>query len=303
MDDRPEEPRHDPVPVALRIGVAAAVAVMILLGAIRWLNTSSVFPNWIAQGGDAIEIAASRDDVREVRVPTPDGLELYGWVQGRERALRRVIRFGGNAECIGPGADRCADHAEALGAQFLIVDYRGYGQSPGRPSETGLYQDARGAYRFAVDELGWRPEEIVLWGRSLGAAVAIKLAHELHGDGRGEFPAGGAPPRALILEAPFSSIPDMAQSAMGHLLIPHWLVYNLFDNTARAGDIDVPVFQFHGDADDVVPFTQGESLHEVFAGPKRFHAVEGAAHNDVWIDQARGDELHRQIDAFLEAHP
>lgn len=296
------EPEHGAMPPALRVTVYAVVLAAVLLAAIRWLNHNSVFPPVAMDHSVGPRLAAERNDVREISIPTSDELELYGWVQGPDSARHKVILFGGNAEYTGPGADLTATNAGALDAQFLRFDYRGYANSPGRPSEIGLYRDARAAYRYAVDELGWDPGGVVLWGRSLGCAPAVKLAHELSADElHGELHPG-APPLALILESPFLSIQKMAAETMGFLGKPEWLVYSLFDNASRAPGVECPVFVMHGTRDSIIPFRQSEELYKKFDAPSEFMKLNGADHNDTWHDIERATQIRLRIAKFIEAY-
>ena len=152
-----------------------------------------------------------------------------------------------------------------------------------------------------MDRLGWDPAGIILWGRSLGGAPAIKLAYDLLSDDRPSGLAGGAAPRALILEAPFTNIHDMAQVAMPALGKPEWLVYELYDNLARAPKLSIPVFHYQGSADEIIPFDQGESLFAALPGPKEHLTLDGVGHLNIWNDDTRASMIRHRMDAFLRA--
>ena len=290
------------VPAQLHILLLLALMVAALLVMFRFLNRVAVFPPTVKDTAVGPREAAERDNVREVRIPTEDGLALYGWVQGRDAAPRKIIMFGGNAEYTGPSAQMYADRCAALDCQFLIFDYRGFANSPGQPDEHGLYRDARGAYRFAITELGWKPAQVILWGRSLGGAVAIRLAHELQAETRRETLKDGAPAAALLLEAPFLSIGAMGRHYYPWLIKPEWFAYTIMDNGKLATELKLPVFHLHGDKDEIIPFEQGETLHAALAGPKQFLRLEGVMHNNVWQDEARTKRIDRAMDEFLRKH-
>jgi len=284
-----------PVPLSLRATLYGVIVVALMLAAIRYLNAASLYPGVATDAGVGPAKAATRDDVREISFQADDGTQLYGWVQGSDAAPCKIIQFMGNAEQVGPSAAMYAESCAVIDAQFLLFDYRGFGNSDGRPSERGLYSDARGAWQFATTELGWKPTQIVIWGRSLGGGPATKLAHEL-------VQAGSAP-RALILEAPFTSVHDMAQIAMPHLGKPEWLIYELYDNLGRAPGLNLPVFHFHGTADEIIPYEQGERLHKALPGRKEFLRLAGVGHNDIWNDKARAALVRARIRQFIEAQP
>lgn len=287
-----DEPVKQPVPPALRISLTGVLLVTLLLLGVRYMNAANLYPGVVngAEAGPAL--ARERNDVREVEFTTADGVKLYGWVQGDDAAPRKIIQFMGNGEQVGPAAELYAASCKALNAQFLLFDYRGFGASEGKPSEPGLYADARAAHAFAVDQLKWRPESIILWGRSLGGGPAIKLAAELAEN----------PPAALILEAPFTSVRDMASLRLSHLGKPEWLVYDLYDNLSRAPGLKLPVFHFHGDADEIIPYAQGEQLFAALPGPKQHLALSGAGHNDIWSNETRAALIRARINEFLGAH-
>jgi fermentation-respiration switch protein FrsA (DUF1100 family) len=286
----PKPPRERP-PLPLRVAFSATMLTTLLLVCVRVLNAVSVYPPLEKDRSLAPALAAGRDDVREVRFVTADGVSLYGWVLGPDARPRKIIAFTGNGDYVGSIAGLYAEHAQALDAQFLLFDYRGYANSEGRPSEAGLYADARAAYDFATQELQWPPARISLWGRSLGGGPAIKLAHELVGK--------GTPPAALVLEAPFTSIADMARVAMPMLGKPEWLIYESYDNIGRVPALTMPVFHCQGTADEVIPYEQGERLYAALPRPKEHVSLEGAGHLDIWDNAARAAMIRARSDAFL----
>jgi len=153
-----------------------------------------------------------------------------------------------------------------IGSSVLIFDYPGYGHSGGRPSEGGFYEAAQAAYDWLVQVQGLAAPQILLYGRSLGSAVAVELAsHNGY--------------RALILVSPPTSLPDVAQREVP--FVPtRWLMRNRFDSLSRIGRCRPPVFIIHGTCDRLVPFAQGEKLFAAASAPKQFLAVEGAHHGN-----------------------
>ena len=188
-----------------------------------------------------------------------------------------VIYFPGNAGCRRDRIGDCCDFTQ-LGCDVLLFDYRGYGDNGGSPGEELLAADARRVWIFATQDLHFPPERIVLFGESMGGAVATRLA--------AEFSLAGDPPAALILNSTFSSLPDVA--AWHYPVFPfRFLLIDRFPSIERIPHVTCPILQFHGTADDIVPFEYGRRLFD--AGPKisatgvasRFLAIEGGRHNFI----------------------
>lgn len=202
-----------------------------------------------------------------------DGARLHGWFipAAGDESSDTLLWFHGNAGNIGDRADNLLLLSRRLSVNVLIFDYRGYGNSNGKPSERGLYADGEAAlaYLRARDDVDMT--RLTLFGRSLGCAVAVELATR-------------HPVKAVILESPFTSIDAMARRMRGRLtsLIPtSWLVRSKFDSLSKIGNINSPLMLLHGDRDDIVPI---EMAHELFAAanaPKRFYPIHGAGHNDT----------------------
>lgn len=176
-----------------------------------------------------------------------------------------VLFLHGNA---GTMADRL-ENAQAihdLGYSLLMLEYRGYGDSEGSPSERGLYQDASAALAEARLRSGAQP--VVVFGRSLGGAVAIELASQYQVDG-------------LIVESSFTSLAEMAVRT-GIPLATTFAAYD-FDSLKKIARVTAPVLLIHGDADEVVPYEMGERLRDAVTAPLTFQKVAGGTHNDTWL--------------------
>jgi fermentation-respiration switch protein FrsA (DUF1100 family) len=167
----------------------------------------------------------------------------------------------------------------------LAFDYRGYGHSEGRPSETGLFADARAARKFLAAKAGVPESEVVLYGQSLGGAVAVDLA--AHDGARG-----------LILESTFTSLADVANYKFP-LTPPGRILQNRFDSVQKIGNYGGPLLIVHGESDSLVPIEQAKSLYAAAAAkPKSFVAIPGADHN--WEPTL---EVIAALDAFLRELP
>ena len=207
----------------------------------------------------------------DVYLTAADGVRIHAWhVPGESETT--LLWLHGNAGNISHRVDNIAALNRLTGLSVLIVDYRGYGLSDGSPSERGLYLDAEAAFEYLSSEVGLDPkQDIVLFGRSLGVGVAAEMAtrHAV---------------RCVILESGFTSVIGMAKATRAD-----WLVYALmpfigarYDTLSKMALIESPIMIVHGDRDDIVPFSMADELFEAAAEPKRFHAVRGAMHNDVY---------------------
>jgi hypothetical protein len=179
-----------------------------------------------------------------------------------------LLLFHGNAENIADALP-FATLTRRAGYNLLLLDYRGYGRSEGSPSERGIYLDGEAALAALQGRPGVDPERIVLWGRSIGAAVAVHLA-------------ATRPVRALVLESPFTSVRDLLREG------GYWILLGLarfgtyrFDSAARMPRVTVPVLVIHGTRDEIVPFALGRRLHDLAPGRKELLAIEGGGHNDL----------------------
>lgn len=217
-----------------------------------------------------------------------DGVKLHAWLLPLAGARRTVLLCNGNAGNMSYRLDRAREMQRRLGVSVLLFDYRGYGESEGSPDEAGTYRDARAAYTHAVEGKGVAPQDLVLFGESLGAAIAVQIALER--------PAG-----ALILESAFTSIPDMARAAYPFLPPVRPLIRTRYETLAKVPRLNLPLMVLHGERDEIVPFAQGRRVFEAAGGPKRFFAIPGAGHNDTY--RAGGDAYWRALGDFLETLP
>ena len=221
-------------------------------------------------------------DAEDIYLSTSDGVRIHSFYLPDGRGTSRAILFlHGNA---GNASHRLPNAAELarLGAAVLLLDYRGYGLSEGTPEEAGVYLDARAGLGL-LEERGFPPDRIVLFGRSLGGAVAVDLAVD-------------RPLAGLILESTFTSGADMARSAFGIPLGA--LVGSRWDSMSKIVRVRCPILFFHGDRDEVVPFSLGRRLYEAAPEPKAFETIGGAGHNDTTI--VGGADYFARIGTFLD---
>ncbi|MFO7811383.1 MAG: alpha/beta fold hydrolase, partial [Pelovirga sp.] len=204
----------------------------------------------------------------DIYFTSADGAGLHGWLVPGEAQAPMVLFFHGNAGNISHRVHNLRLLHQHLGVSVFIIDYRGYGNSTGRPSEAATYADARGALTWLIEN-GWRNDQIIYFGRSLGAAVATQLTLE-------------AQPAGLVLESPFTSI-----AAMGRRHNPilytlfGWLLHSSYDTMARIDQINTPLLLLHGTQDRIVPPAMVQQLFARAEEPKTLHLIEGAGHNDT----------------------
>lgn len=222
----------------------------------------------------------------EVWFSAADGVKLHGWYVPGQPGRPLLLFFHGNAGNISHRIDNLV-LLRRLGLSVLIFDYRGYGRSEGRTSEEGTYSDARGALGWLRNR-GWQPQQLIYFGRSLGAGVAVQLALE-------------SPPGALVLETPFPSIAAMGwhHNPILYLLLG-WLLDARYDSYNKIGRIHAPLLLFQGDRDSIVPERMARRLFERANQPKTYHRIEGADHNDT-LDVG-GERYWRQWREFLDQH-
>jgi fermentation-respiration switch protein FrsA (DUF1100 family) len=200
---------------------------------------------------------------QDVEIGTEDGERLVAWWRPPEAGRALILYFHGNGGSLLNRRDRVRALAED-GRGVLIVSYRGYSGSTGTPSEAGLALDAEAAWRWLGS---YAPGRIVLYGESLGSAVAVRLASE--------HEVGG-----VILDAPFTSIADVARPRFWFVPLDLLLTHR-FRSIDRIGRIRAPLLVMHGDRDGVVPFALGERLFAAAPEPKRFERLAGIDHVSV----------------------
>lgn len=211
----------------------------------------------------------------DVTVQTADGVSIHGWYVHAEDPRGTVLFLHGNAGNISHRLDSIAIFTE-LGFDTYIFDYRGYGQSGGTTSEDGTYLDAEAAWHYLVEQRGLAPDSIVIFGRSLGGAVASWLA--------ARYDAGG-----VIVESAFTSAADMAAS-LYPFLPARYLVrlrYPAADNIARSLS---PVLIVHSRDDEIIPFSMGEALYEAAPAPKELLELSGDHNTGFFMNRSRYSE-------------
>ena len=258
--------------------LAVVVVVMIAFIGIIWANQERV----VFQPPATFESAGPAT----VQYAADDGQLLLGYVIGdRERATHLLIAFHGNAELAVHSVSWAEEVAERTGWLVLLPEYRGYAGLTGTPTYQASRLDARAAYAFARDTLGFPPERIGLRGFSLGSAIATELASDVD-------------PAVLVLEAPLSSARDMARIIVARPLYFVWdrISRVHFDTERRVAELDAPVWVAHGEDDFTIPTRMGQEVFQAAKTKGELLLVPDASHNEIayragaqyweWLEEA-----------------
>ena len=209
-------------------------------------------------------------DYEDVSIETSDGIRLHGWyIPGRSN--RVLLFFHGNAGNISHRLLSIRQFHE-LGLSVLIIDYRGYGQSGGGITEAGIYKDADAAWLYLTQARGVADSNIVVFGRSLGASVAARLAAKQR-------------PLGLVLESSFTSVPDIAQE-LYPWLPARWLSRLQHATRDYVTEVGCPVLVIHSREDEIIPFHHGEAIYEAAPEPRTLLELKGT-HNDAFVRDER----------------
>lgn len=255
---------------------------LILLNVVMFLRQPSMlfFPS--------AEIEATPQDwgmqYQDVSLTTADGKQLHGWYIPHPDSNRVLLFFHGNAGNISHRGESVRIF-HRLGLNVFIIDYRGYGKSQGKPGESGLYKDADAAWHYLTQERNIDKANIIIFGRSLGGAVATNLATEVQ-------------PAALILESTFSSVDEF-----GKLLFPilsRVLISRYHFNTLdKIKNINVPLLVLHSPEDELTPFFMGKDVFEAANQPKYFVPLKGDHNNGFLISQP---DYESALKEFIEVN-
>ncbi len=221
------------------------------------------------------------------KVTTEDGLALEGWFQqpiGDDKPT--IVMFHGNAHSIGVRLFKTPVYLEHHYG-LLMAEYRGYGGNPGKPTEDGLYKDGRAYMQWVIEEKGIPPEHIVLYGESLGAAVALQMANEYK-------------VRGVVLEVPFNRAIDVAQSRFFYVPFLKHLMWDQFDNVRRIQALtDTPIMIGLAGEDMVIPNRFGKALFDAANEPKSLVVLQNSGHNSMY-DHGFANNVVRFIESLAD---
>ena len=221
----------------------------------------------------------------EVWFAAEDGVQLHGWWVPKPGAPV-LVWFHGNAGNISHRLENLKLLWDLVGVQVFIFDYREYGRSQGRISREGTYLDAAAAYRYVAETRRVPAPEIVLFGRSLGSALAVDLAVRV-------------PCRALIIESAFTNSSDMARLFAPFLF--DWRPKVPYDNIGKIAKVGVPLLIIHGSEDEIIPVEMGRRLYAAAKDPKELYLIPGSHHNDTYL--VGGQTYFARLRAFIHRQP
>jgi len=266
----------------MRVRGALLLLLVLIAGIVMWdrVVESMIFH---PVRGVAITPEQLGIEAEEVFIETEDGVKIHGFYLPAPGAKRALLFLHGNA---GNASHRLPNAAELvrLECSVLVLDYRGYGLSEGSATEAGVYADARAGLDHLIEQRGFPENRIIVFGRSLGGAVAADLAQERKLAG-------------VILESTFSSIADVVSNGPAGALL-RALAGRRFESASKIGKIRAPLLYFHGDRDEVIRYELGQQLFDVAPEPKAFETIHGAGHND--LTQVGGRPYFERIRKFLD---
>lgn len=273
----PYQPRAHNVLLSLAFIILAVWLALIVI--LYFLQDQLIFlpTNTLASRPSAIGL-----EYEDVILKTPDDVELHGWYVPAENSRGVVLFLHGNA---GNVSHRLAslEIFNQLDLSTFIIDYRGYGESKGTPSEQGFYTDAETAWNYLTMQRGHKGQEIIIFGRSIGGAVAAWLAARVQ-------PAG------VILESTFTSLTAMARKH--YPLIPvDLLLRSRFPTQEYLPAVDAPILIIHSRDDELVPYTHAESLYAAADASRQLHNLEGG-HNEGFL--LSGKDYAHALQTFID---
>jgi len=272
------EGRHKGLPLQyMKIILSIAAALIILFLFIRFLEYRSLYFPLKKIEATPAELGLAYEDIA---VAARDGIEISGWFVPAVKPRATLLFCHGNGGNISHRLEKIKMF-NFLNLNVLIFDYRGYGRSKGRPSESGLYLDADAVYEYLVNRKNITAGKIIAYGESLGGSVAVDLA------GRREM--GG-----VIIEEGFTSVRDMGKTVLPW--IPAAVYGSEFDSLRKIKNVTSPILVIHSIDDEIVPFEQGRRLFDEAPEPKEFVRLQGG-HNNAFLIS---DELFMgKIDSFV----
>lgn len=264
--------------IMLSLLFAAAAVYAALLAVLYSQQRNLIFhPDTHIQAPEAYGLSG----FESINIPNGE-VTLQLWQRAPEAGMPLIVYFHGNASHLG---NRAPVFAALAGKGFgvLGLSYRGYGNSTGSPSEEGLLSDARAAMRYASEKLGVAPQQIIIYGESLGTGVAVAMA--------GEFPVAG-----LVLQAAYTSVANRAAELYPYVPV-RLLLKHRFDSLARISKVRCPLLMFHGELDATIPVAHGRALLAAAAEPKKGVFFADIDHNN--FDNAL---ISEHVLAFAKEH-
>jgi pimeloyl-ACP methyl ester carboxylesterase len=257
--------------------VLVALYAILLIAAYTFQDKLMFHPDIIAKD-HTYQLAS---EGKEVFINTDDGQTISGLLTKGQGSKYVILYLHGNAGSLDKWQWVSNDLKE-LNCDMFIIDYRGFGKSTGSFSENGLYSDAQAAYDYLISA-GYEPDDIIIYGRSLGTGIAVDLATKRKA-------------KAMILESPYSSITKVGKERYPYLL-PGLLSKYKFNSLEKAPKLTIPVLILHGDSDDVISCDHSKELYAAIKSPKRLVVIKGGGHNNL----IRFPEHNKAIAEFISS--
>jgi hypothetical protein len=223
--------------------------------------------------------------LKEIQIQSKDGVQLQAFYFSHpgQKSRELILYFHGNAGSAYDRLETCND-LFSLGTDVLLLSYRGYGKSEGKPSEKGINTDGYSLLEYANTELGYTEENILLFGRSLGSTVAVELAQN-------------RAVKKLILVTPLTSAKDMAKTmGIGFL---GFIAGDALNSVSKLKNIDTDLLIIHGDKDGITPYWMGQKLFSEYKGAKEMVTIEGGGHNN--LEELDAKKYWSSIDSFMKS--
>ncbi len=209
------------------------------------------------------DLGTEPTEIEKVNITTEDKIDLIGWFYNKNiKKLKTIVFFHGNAGSLRNRTYKL-NHFKDLDVNFLIIAWRGFSGNIGKPDEMGLYEDARSAIRW-LNKKGIEDKNIILYGESLGTAVAVEIAQSKKYAG-------------VILESPFTSMVNMGKKYYPFFPVS-FLLKDKFESNKKINKISVPILIMHGKVDKIVPYDMGKKMYELANQPKFFYSQEYGDH-------------------------
>ena len=232
-----------------------ALAYFLIITSIYFLQRNLLYhPSENNYSGDKIAVY-----IEKVKIKTKDGIELLSWYHKKKiNGYKTVLFLHGNAGSLENRIHK-VNHFKNMDINFLLISWRGFNGNKGKPTESGLYEDARSAINWLASK-GIKENNIIIYGESLGTAIAIEVAQNKNFAG-------------IILESPFTSMIAAGKSVYPYLPIKY-LLKDKYESDKKIKNINCPILIMHGKADNIVPFHMGEKMYELANSPKYFYSSE-----------------------------
>jgi len=264
-----------------RISLAILIASFLIFAYLRYFERKGIYYPTREIISSPANIGLKYEDVY---FNTNDNLRLNGWFIPAENPRGTILFCHGNAGNISHRVE-IIEIFNKLNLNVFIFDYRGYGRSQGIPTEQGLYQDAEAAYKYLLSRKDVDKEKIIIYGKSIGANVAVNLASRVKA-------------AALIFQAAFTSAYDMGRKLFPYLPIK-WVITIKYDAREKIRNIIIPKLIIHSQDDEIIPFWMGKKLFEIASEPKEFYPLQGAHNEAIFM---AGEKYRLRLDNFLSKY-